>query len=353
MNSTETTPNSGTTGHAATAVNRDAIIITSILIFVLGLTGNGLIVYGYLRFRQLRTLTNYFVLNLAITDLLLIAGLASWIIKDLLGNPSDRVLAAFMVNIDLLCFSASMLNMTSVSVDRYCAVTCPLRYEQLITRPRAKKATVLIWAYSSIMFGIGVSRFFVDKQDFSDKIFMTTLTIISFVIPAFIMIFAHVSIFRVAWLTKKRSRDILELSSGRSEEIAKRLKLSLNTLIILVPMITAWGIFYTITLLEVHCFTCYNISPTFSVAVGLLPHVAAAIDPAVYILVTRDLRLKLCRVVKGALEDTSSSHVASLKRTNGRTTCSLSSRTTCRRLILKDNLRPRDTSFKHEANSII
>ena len=296
MNFTEATANSSSTsGSTSSAVNRDAIIITSFLIVVLGLTGNGLIVYGYLRFhQQLQALTNYFVFNLAITDLLLIAGLAFWIIKDLLGNPSNRVLLAFIVNIDRLCFSASMLNMTAVSVDRYCAVTCPLRYEQLITRSRAKISTVLIWAYSLIMFVIGVSSFFVDKQDFSDKTFMTTLTIVSFVIPAFIMIFAHVSIFRVAWLTKKKSRDISEPSSGRSKEIAKRIKLSLNTLIILVPMVTAWGIFYTITLLEVFCLTCY-IPLAFSVTVGLLPHVAAAIDPIVYILVTRDLRVKFSR----------------------------------------------------------
>lgn len=293
MNSTEISPNNNTTASGSSPINRQALIVSSILLFVFGLAGNGLIVYGYVYFRQLRSLTNYFVLNLAIADLLLIVGLAAWIIQDIRGDTFERVLQVFMVNIDLLCFSASMLNMVAVSIDRYCAVTSPLKYKRIITRSRARKATILIWIYSLIMFGIGVCRFFVGEID--NKIFVTTLTAISFVIPAFIMIFAHLSIFRVAWITKRGTCDLQDLSRGRNKDITKRLKVSFNTLIILVPMVTAWGIFYGITVLEAFCLTCVNIPIEFSITVGLLPHVAAAIDPIVYILVTRDLRLRLCK----------------------------------------------------------
>ena len=295
MNSTETSPSNNTTANGSSPSNIEALIVSSILLVVFGLAGNGLIVYGYVCFRQLRSLTNYFVLNLAIADLLLITGLAAWIIQDIRGSTGETVLQIFMVNIDLLCFSASMLNMVAVSIDRYYAVTSPLKYKHIITRSRARKATILIWIYSLIMFGIGVCRFFVGEMEVFDKIFVTTLTVISFVIPAFIMIFAHLSIFRVAWITKRGTCDLHELSRGRNKEITKRLKVSFNTLIILVPMVTAWGIFYGITVLEAFCFPCVNIPVEFSITVGLLPHVAAAIDPIVYILVTRDLRLRLCR----------------------------------------------------------
>ena len=279
-----------------TSVNRELMFLVSISIFFFGVTSNGFICYGFCRFTQLRTLTNYFVFNLAIADLLLISALAAWIAQEFRGNPQDeRLLSALLINMDVLCFSASMLNMAAVSVDRYCAVTYPYSYEQIVTKSRAYKVTILIWTYSLVMAGIGMARFLLMNNSGS-KIFVTVLSASSFVIPATIILFTHLCIFKIAWATKQRTRrDLREMESGYSNDIGKTLKLSFNTLAVLVPMVTAWGIFYVVTVLEAHCLNCFQLSPQFSVTVGLLPHVTAAIDPIVYILVTRDLRLKLCR----------------------------------------------------------
>ena len=298
LNFTTVTPTNTTTSidePQTPSVNRELLFLVSILIFFFGVAGNGFICYGFCRFHQLRTLTNYFVFNLAIADLLLISTLAAWIVQDFRGNPEDeRFLSALLINMDVLCSSASMLNMTAVSVDRYCAVTYPFCYEQIITKSRAHKATILIWAYSLVMAAIGVARFLVMNNSGS-QIFVTVLSAISFVIPATIMMFTHLCIFKIAWATKQRTQqELREVESGRGNEIGKTLKLYFNTLVILVPMVTAWGIFYGVTVLEAHCLNCFQLSPQFSVTVGLLPHVTAAIDPMVYILVTRDLRLKLC-----------------------------------------------------------
>ena len=298
LNFTMVTPTNTTTSidePQTSSVNRELLFLVSILIFFFGVAGNGFICYGFCRFHQLRTLTNYFVFNLAIADLLLISNLAAWIVQDFRGNPEDeRFLSALLINMDVLCFSASMLNMTAVSVDRYCAVTYPFSYEQIITKSRAHKATILIWAYSLVMAAIGVARFLVMNNSGS-QIFVTVLSAISFVIPATIMMFTHLCIFKIAWATKRRTQqELREVERDRGNEIGKTLKLSFNTLVILVPMVTAWGIFYGVTVLEAHCLNCFQLSPQFSVTVGLLPHVTAAIDPMVYILVTRDLRLKLC-----------------------------------------------------------
>ena len=291
LNFTMVTPTNTTTSidePQTSSVNRELLFLVSILIFFFGVAGNGFICYGFCRFHQLRTLTNYFVFNLAIADLLLISTLAAWIIQDFRGNPEDeRFLSALLINMDVLCFSASMLNMTAVSVDRYCAVTYPFSYEQVITKSRAHKATILIWAYSLVMAAIGVARFLVMNNSGS-QIFVTVLSAISFVIPATIMMFTHLCIFKIAWATKQRTQqELREVERGRGNEIGKTLKLSFNTLVILVPMVTAWGIFYGVTVLEAHCLNCFQLSPQFSVTVGLLPHVTAAIDPMVYILVTR------------------------------------------------------------------
>lgn len=189
-----------------------------------------------------------------------------------------------------------MLSMTAVSLDRYFAITNPLRYENTVTRLRALIATVIIWSSALVMFSIGVSRYFVKEMEtpVANKVFMTTLTVINFGIPALIMVFAHVSIFRIALKSKSDKPDAIEMQNARVKDMSKTFKLSFNTLAILVPMAIAWGIFFGVTVLEAHCPTMH-IAAHFSVVVGLLPYIAAAIDPIVYILLTRDLRLKLCR----------------------------------------------------------
>ena len=278
-------------------VNREVVIVTSILIFILGFVGNAFICFGFCRFRQLRSLTNYFVLNLSIADLLLVTALAGWIIHDLRGNPPDeKILIVLLINIDVLCFSTSMLNMMTISLDRYCAVVYPLQYPHIVTKSRACIATFLIWAYSLAMAGIGVSRFFTDAMENSDKIFLSVLSTVNFVIPAVVMVLTHLSIFRIAWNAKQRSMADLGGIEGvhNMKELLLSLKISFNTLVILFPMVTAWGIFYGITVSETLWPTQIQLSAGFSIAVGLLPHIAAAIDPIVYILVTHDLRRKLC-----------------------------------------------------------
>ena len=277
-------------------INREAVIASTILLFVFGLAGNGLIVYGYARFRRLRTRTNYFVVNLAIADLLLTGVLGAWIIEEIRGIPFDKSAKMFINNVDVLCFSASMLSMTAVSLDRYFAITNPLRYDNTCTRLRALITTVIIWSTALVMFSIGVSRYVVKEMETpaANKVFMTTLTVINFGIPALIMVFAHVSIFRIALKSQSDKPDAIEMKNTRVKEMSKTFKISFNTLVILVPMAIAWGIFFGVTVLEAQ-FPTMRISVHFSVVVGLLPYISAAIDPIVYILLTRDLRLKLCR----------------------------------------------------------
>ena len=292
-NHSDATPHPTNGSASSDVISLEVACTIAFLIFVAGLAGNSLICYGYLRYRQLRTQTNFFVLNLAVADLVLICVLISWIIQDILGNPNRKMVGRLLQNTEILCFSASMLNMAAVSVDRYIAVLRPLRYTTLVTRSRAQKTVLVIWLYSLMIAVVGFARYFIES--ISNDIFITALATISYVLPTMVIIFAHLNIFRVAWLKKKTSSDMPPDFDTRRKLLAPRIKLSINTLIILVPMTTAWGVFYGITLFEAHSEETLPLSPIVEFAVALSPYVTAAVDPIVYLLVTRDLR----KVVQG------------------------------------------------------
>ncbi|XP_059210531.1 trace amine-associated receptor 13c-like [Centropristis striata] len=122
-----------------------ALYPISVLTAVLNL----LIIISISHFRQLHTPTNILLLSLAVSDFLV----------GLLVMPADTLerthcwlfgdffccLYMFVSNI---IFSASVVNMVLISVDRYVAICDPLHYTTRITVNRVKFCVCLLWFYS-------------------------------------------------------------------------------------------------------------------------------------------------------------------------------------------------------------
>ncbi|KAM6954343.1 alpha-1A adrenergic receptor [Aplochiton taeniatus] len=120
-------------------------------VFILfGVVGNILVILSVVCHRHLRTVTHYFIVNLAVADLALSSIvlpfsatfeiLGRWVF----GRPFCNVWAA----VDVLCCTASIMSLCVISVDRYIGVSYPLRYPTIVTERRALMAMVGLWALS-------------------------------------------------------------------------------------------------------------------------------------------------------------------------------------------------------------
>lgn len=135
-----------------------AIVLSFVLsIFVIfGVLGNILVILSVACHRSLRTVTHYFIVNLAVADLLLSSTVLPFsAIFEMLGHwVFGRAFCDVWAAMDVLCCTASIMSLCVISVDRYIGVSYPLRYPAIVTEKRALLALMGIWALS-ITISIG------------------------------------------------------------------------------------------------------------------------------------------------------------------------------------------------------
>ncbi|NWX23776.1 NMUR2 protein, partial [Aegotheles bennettii] len=126
------------------------------LIFVVGVVGNFLVCLVILKHRNMKTPTNYYLFSLAVSDLLvLLFGMPlevyeMWSNYPFLFGPVGCYFKTALF--ETVCF-ASILSVTTVSVERYIAILYPFRAKLESTRKRALRTIVVLWVLS-VLFAL-------------------------------------------------------------------------------------------------------------------------------------------------------------------------------------------------------
>ncbi|XP_060802316.1 neuropeptide SIFamide receptor-like [Amyelois transitella] len=122
-----------------------------LLVFVVGLIGNCFVIAVVYRSPRMRTVTNFFIVNLAVADILVIvfclpATLMSnifvpWVLGWLMCKTVPYVQG--------LSVAASVYSLVAVSLDRFLAIWWPLKCQ--ITKRRARMMIVFIWIFAIVV----------------------------------------------------------------------------------------------------------------------------------------------------------------------------------------------------------
>ncbi len=129
------------------------VCITYLTIFLVGILGNFLTCAVILRYRVMQTPTNYYLLSLAVSDLLvLVLGMPlelyeMWENYPFLLGEEGCYFKTFLF--ETVCF-ASILNVTALSVERYVAVVHPLKVKHMATPAHVKRIIFMLWVVSML-----------------------------------------------------------------------------------------------------------------------------------------------------------------------------------------------------------
>nr|XP_040033642.1 D(1)-like dopamine receptor [Gasterosteus aculeatus aculeatus] len=207
------------------------------LLIVSTLLGNTLVCAAVVRFRHLRSkVTNFFVISLAVSDLFVAVLVMPWeAITEVTGTWLFGRFCGVWIAFDIMCSTASILNLCIISVDRYWAIASPFKYERKMTHRVAFVMIGVAWSLSILISFIPVQlnwhqvgeeggeamervmemmaaagRNFTNSSNVNasaaakscvanlNKTYAISSSLISFYIPVVIMIATYTRIYRIA-----------------------------------------------------------------------------------------------------------------------------------------------------------
>uniref|UniRef100_A0A671Q8R9 Neuropeptide FF receptor 2-like n=1 Tax=Sinocyclocheilus anshuiensis TaxID=1608454 RepID=A0A671Q8R9_9TELE len=132
-------------------------IVSYLLIFIVCMVGNGVVCFIVLRSKNMRTVTNLFILNLAISDLLVgIFCMPTTLVDNIItGWPFGSLVCKLSGMVQGISVSASVFTLVAIAVDRFRCIVYP--FKQKLTISTSTLIIVIIWVLAiSIMCPSGV-----------------------------------------------------------------------------------------------------------------------------------------------------------------------------------------------------
>nr|XP_055071696.1 5-hydroxytryptamine receptor 2A [Misgurnus anguillicaudatus] len=175
------------------------LILVAVIITV---AGNILVIMAVNLERKLQNATNYFLMSLAVADMLLgLLVMPVSMVTIVYGYswPLPAALCPMWIYLDVLFSTASIMHLCAISLDRYVAIRNPIRHNRSNSRSRARAKITAVWTISAgISMPIPVlglrdhTKVFKDGSCLlTDNSFVLIGSFVAFFVPLIIMVVTY------------------------------------------------------------------------------------------------------------------------------------------------------------------
>ncbi|KAM6132766.1 melanopsin-like isoform 2-T2 [Pterocles gutturalis] len=264
--------NMGTQPHTVTKAEIPAHVLYTVgtcvlVIGSIGVIGNLLVLYAFYSNKKLRTPQNYFIMNLAVSDLLMSASQAPMCFV----NSLHREWILGDIGCDLYAFCGALFGITSmmtllaISVDRYLVITKPLRSIQWTSKKRTIQIIAVVWLYSlgwSVAPLLGWSSYVPEGLMISctwdyvtyspaNRSYTMILCCCVFFIPLIIIFHCYLSMFLAI---RRTGREVQMLGSCSrksylSQSMKNEWKLAKIAFVVIIVFVLSWSPYACVTLI--------------------------------------------------------------------------------------------------------
>lgn len=260
------------------------------------LFGNGLVVSAYIRNKRLRkAVTHTFIIGLAAADLLVgLVSLPIWMLISLCnhrGHQINNYAYQFYITADIFIGSASIVQLTGISIERSHAILRPFRHRQL-QRKTFYIAVATAWIFSAVLASFQPLQYGTEW-----KTLYTILTAtVCFFIPVVVIITAYCSI-----LVATKTKESLKENQTHKTNLEREIRLSLTVALITLLFVMAWLPLFTLTMLAT--FDPGGLPSSIIFArllhfVKWMHYSSSALNPFLYSYRNPDLRRTICVLLR-------------------------------------------------------
>lgn len=257
----------------SSAIHSFLIPVIYLLVCVIGLSGNTLVIYVVLRYTKMKTVTNIYILNLAIADVLFMLGLPFLATQNAISYwPFGTFLCRLVMAFDGINQFTSIFCLTVMSLDRYLAVVHPIQSTKWRHPRVAKLVSVAVWTFSfvvvlpMIIFADVHEAFHICNMSWPDPVpiwaavFIIYTSVLGFFGPLLVICLCYLLI-----VIKVKSSGIKVGSTRRRQSERKVTRM---VVIIVVVFVFCWLPFYIFNIVNL-----IFILPEEPVAVGVFSSV--------------------------------------------------------------------------------
>ncbi|XP_065100162.1 adenosine A2a receptor b [Paramisgurnus dabryanus] len=299
-------------------------IILELLIAVLAIAGNVLVCWAVWLNSNLQSITNFFVVSLAVADIAVGLLAIPFAVIISTGFCSHFHGCLFIACFVLVLTQSSIFSLLAIAVDRYIAIKISLRYNSLVTSQRAKGIIAVCWVLSVVIgltpmlgWNKNVTRNTNSScpQGMTECLFEKVVTMDYMVyfnffgcvlMPLLVMLAIYVRIFMAARRQLRQMEQKLvhvhghthgEGSSSRST-LQKEVHAAKSLAIIVGLFAVCWLPLHIINCFTLFCPQCERPQDWVMYLAIILSHANSVVNPFIYAYRIRDFRHTFRRIIR-------------------------------------------------------
>ena len=301
----------------------EKIVIAGFLsvIIILAIVGNLLVCVAILTERSLRKSSNYFYVSLAVADLLVASVVMSFAVaNDIMGHwVFSPIFCNIWLSADVMCSTASILNLCAISLDRFLHIKDPYNYEGTMTHRKTLLFIAIIWLLSGLISFLPIHLGWHKTQDYNqyiagqficlldlNPIYAVSSSLVSFYVPCVIMIAIYAKLYQYARRHVKSIKRNSTWSAISNVALDPRIhphhhykptdqKAAITLGVIMGTFLFCWMPFFAINVITALCSNC--VDPLLFNVFTWLGYINSVANPIIYPVFNKEFRTAFKRIL--------------------------------------------------------